>query len=124
MAKNGMTVKALNLPQVEQDIKRFKGDIQDAVREAVAESAKAVAEGTRELVNVNTGALRDGVTIIPTGDGLGAQVGWSDPDLYYATFQEFGTTSIPANPALTSAAEIEREQFTARTTEILNGVIK
>jgi HK97 gp10 family phage protein len=102
------------------DLRRRLGELGEEIRraaeKAVSDAADAVRDDTREQVRVDTGALRNGVKVYLRKADLSAEVGWRDPDLYYATFQEFGTSRIPANPALTAAAEAERSRFPKRVT--------
>lgn len=108
-------VRRLN--ELPEEIRR--GSV-DAVREA----ADAVRDEARDAVRVKTGAMRAGLEARVREDLLRADVGWTDPDLYYAKFQEFGTSRITANPALTAAAEAERARFPRRITEQVRAEIE
>ncbi|MCD0450768.1 HK97 gp10 family phage protein [Actinocorallia sp. API 0066] len=102
------------LPELMRELDRLGARIEAGVLKAVEESAQAVRTDARGAVRVDTGRLQRGLTVRVDRARLLAEVGWFDPKLYYAAFQEHGTSSIPANPALTSAAESERPRFPRR----------
>lgn len=122
MASSKTTVTGID--KLSGDLTRLSKQIRESVRPAVKQSAEAVRQETRSGVRVDTGALRDGVEVRLVDDDLSAEVGWTDPDLYYATFQEHGTSKIPANPALTAAAEIERRRFLDRVSDRVREALK
>lgn len=109
-------VEIEGLEELRRRLGELGKEIRQAAEHAVAEAADAVRDDAREQVRVDTGALRNGVKVFLHRADLSAEVGWRDPDLHYATFQEFGTSRIPANPALTAAAEAERRRFPKRVT--------
>jgi HK97 gp10 family phage protein len=92
-------------------------DIREGALKAVQDGADAVRDEARDMVRVDTGRMRQGLKARVDESRLRADVGWSDPDLYYAQFQEFGTSEITANPALTVAGEAERRRFPDRVSE-------
>lgn len=91
--------------------------IREAAGKAIEEAAEAVQEDAQQQVRVDTGAMKRGLKTWVKKAKLTADVGWRDPKLYYAAFQEHGTSSIPANPALTAAAEAERRRLPGRVGE-------
>ncbi|MGH3673531.1 MAG: HK97 gp10 family phage protein [Pseudonocardiaceae bacterium] len=102
------------MPQLRAALAKLRKDIHQGVTEGIADSAEAIRNRYRAGVNVDTGDLRSGVAVRPINGGAGAEIGVFDDSLYYAAYQEFGTSSIAANPALTSAAEVERVKFPQR----------
>jgi HK97 gp10 family phage protein len=112
MARDGVEIEGLD--ELLKRLDQLAEKIEAAALRAVKEAAEAVADGARGNVRVDTGRLREGVTVIIDKENLSASIGWRDPKLYYAVFQEFGTSSVPANPALTAAGETERQHFPAR----------
>lgn len=100
------------------ELRRRLEDLGEQIREgavhAVREAADAVRDDAQQQVRVDTGKLKRGLKTYVRKARLEADVGWRDPSLYYAKFQEFGTTRIPANPALTAAAEAERRRLPDR----------
>lgn len=102
------------LPELRRRLDELGQQIHQAAAKAIEEAANAVRDDAREQVRVDTGALRRGLKAYVRKAKLEADVGWRDPQLYYAKFQEFGTTRIPANPALTAAAEAERRRLAGR----------
>lgn len=114
MARN---VSVEGLDRLARRLNELGEQIRAAALKAVEDAAEAVRDDTRDSVRVDTGRLRNGVEVRIDRENLSAEVGWFDKDLYYAAFQEHGTTRIPANPALTAAAEAERGRFPGRLGE-------
>lgn len=115
MARTHVTV--VGLGRLRRRLADLDDEIHTGAANAVTEAAEAVRDEARDAVRVDTGALRRGLKAFVDEGALSADVGWRDPDLYYAQYQEFGTSSISANPALTAAAEAERGRFPGRVTE-------
>ncbi|GAA3223260.1 HK97-gp10 family putative phage morphogenesis protein [Actinocorallia longicatena] len=109
------------MAQLRRQLDELGEEIRGAALEAVEEAAEAVRDDTRANVRVDTGAGRDGVVVQMDAATISAEVGWVDPDLYYMAFQEHGTSSIPANPALTAAAEQERRRLPGRIERAIGG---
>lgn len=105
------------LAELRQRLEEVGEQIREAAGKAIEDAANATRDDAREQVRVDTGKLRRGLKAFVRKSELTADVGWRDPDLYYAKFQEFGTSKIPANPALTAAAEAERRRLPGRITE-------
>lgn len=121
MARRRVTVEGLG--QLRRRLDQLDEQIRAGVNKAVRESAKAVREDAAGRVRVDTGRLRDELLAVVNERRLSAEVGWFDDDLYYARYHEFGTSSIPANPVLATAAERERRRFVRRLTEDVRGEI-
>lgn len=111
----GVTVDGLD--RLARRLRQLEPAIRDAAVKAVRDAADSVREDTRDSVRVDTGRLRNGVQVRVREARLVAEVGWFDRETYYARFQEFGTKRIPANPALTRAAQVERRKFPRRLTD-------
>lgn len=111
------TVTIEGLDELRRRLEEVGEQIREAAGKAIEDAANAVRDDGREQVRVDTGKMRNGLKAFVKKADLTAEVGWRDPDLYYATFQEFGTTRIPANPALTAAAEAERRRLPDRIGE-------
>lgn len=105
------------LAELRQRLDELGEQIRQGAEKAIEESAEAVRDDAQQQVRVDTGALKRGLKAYVRKAKLEADVGWRDPELYYAKYQEFGTTRIPANPALTAAAEAERRRLPGRVTE-------
>ncbi|MEV4672167.1 HK97-gp10 family putative phage morphogenesis protein [Actinomadura sp. NPDC049382] len=105
------------LDELHRRLEEVGEQIREAAGKAIKDSAEAVRDDAREQVRVDTGRMKRGLKAFVKKADLSAEVGWRDPDLYYAKFHEFGTTRIPANPALTAAAEAERSRLPDRITE-------
>lgn len=105
------------LAELRQRLDELGEQIRQGAEKAIKESAEAVRDDAQQQVRVDTGALKRGLKTYVRKAKLEADVGWRDPELYYAKFQEFGTTRISPNPALTAAAEAERRRLPGRVTE-------
>lgn len=112
--RGGATVRIVGLEQLRNRLAELEPELVEASKRAVEASAEAVRDETRQNVRVKTGNLRDKVGIHYSSDHLKAAVGWKDRADWYAAAQEFGTKSIPAQPALGPAMEAERARFEAR----------
>lgn len=63
---------------------------------------------------IDTGKMRDSVdseTKLDNADEATGRFGWTAESPYYALYQEYGTSTIPAMYALTDAAEIAKTQL-------------
>lgn len=117
-----VTIEGLN--ELRARLEELGEQIREAAGKAIEEAAEAVRDDAREQVRVDTGKLKRGLKTYVKKSDLTAEVGWRDPKLYYAKFQEFGTTRIPANPALTAAAEAERRRLPDRIGEDVRRAIE
>ncbi|MGY3341203.1 HK97 gp10 family phage protein [Streptomyces filamentosus] len=107
-------VRVHGLEQLRQRLADLGDVVLEASAAAVQASAEAVQQGTRDRVRVRTGNLRDKVGIHYARGGLAAKVGWKDRHDWYAAANEFGTRSMPAQPALGPSLEEERGKFEDR----------
>ncbi|GAA2609601.1 HK97-gp10 family putative phage morphogenesis protein [Actinomadura fulvescens] len=115
MARITARVDTRSLRLLQRQLERMPERILDGARNAVDESGEAIREDVEQNVRVWRGLLKNRVRVRSIGSlGLTADVGWFDSDTYYAKFQEFGTSSISADPVLTVAAERERGEFPTR----------
>ncbi len=120
MAKSkGIRVEGAD--QLRRQLAELPERIRKAARAAIADAAAAVQADAQAEVPVESGALRAGIQTRITGDGLSAEVGVFDRDLYYGAFIEFGTSSIPARPFMTPAAEAERAELSDRIRRATKG---
>lgn len=99
--------------------------LHQVVREAVEESAKAVVDGTKRRVHVDTGNLKRSVKVYPAhiGANIKLDIGWKDRTDQYALWQEFGTRAMPARPALGPAFNQEKRKIVRRISEAIQGVL-
>lgn len=113
MARTTISIEGLN--RLRLQLNRVPAHIREGARDAIEESAEAVRDQVRREIRVNTGNLRRSVRIRKIGaHGLSADVGWFSRDDYYVKFQEFGTSSITADPVLTRASAAETARFPRR----------
>ncbi|WP_193317855.1 MULTISPECIES: HK97-gp10 family putative phage morphogenesis protein [Streptomyces] len=104
-------------------LEELPDEVKAALRRAVRASAEEVRDQVRRGVRVDTGRLRDAVDVTYRDEGLTARVGWDGAGVAYARFQEFGTSSIPANPQLQPAVESERGRIVGRIREEVRRVL-
>jgi HK97 gp10 family phage protein len=83
--------------------------IDTAAKEALEEEAEAIAEEMRAAVPVDSGELRDSISV--DADGSEARI---TADAPYAAFVEHGTSDTPAQPFAGPAAEAARRRFPLR----------
>lgn len=100
-----------------RDLARLPGRVGDAVRRAVRASAEAVEADAAPNVPERTGHLKGELDIQYENGGLVARVGYTDAQ--YGWFTEFGTSTMPAQPALIPAAERERPKLPDRARDEL-----
>lgn len=115
MSRITMRVDSRELTRLHRQLSQVPGRVTDGAQEAVQESGEAVREQVERTVRVDRGRLKNRVRVRFVGSlGLTADVGWFDQETYYAQFNEFGTSSIEADPVLTRAGEQERAEFPRR----------
>lgn len=117
MARSGITVEIQGASRLRARLEDLDDRIVQALKKAVHEAAESVQSDTRRDVAKDTGNLARKVDIKLTDDGLTANVGWHDPEDFYAHFLETGTRRAPAQPALGPALEAERARYRGRLTE-------
>jgi HK97 gp10 family phage protein len=108
------------LAALQRQLAALEPSILDAIRDAVKESAQAVHTDLDKDVPVDTGKLKRGMKITYRARGLAADVGATDPRLYYLVFLHNGTSSIPALPFITAAQERERTHWRGRLETHIN----
>jgi HK97 gp10 family phage protein len=84
-----------------------------AAKRALLQTGKDIAELTRQITPVDTGALRDSYKAEPISDSV-VLVG---TETTYAPFVEYGTSKSEAQPHLTPAFAQSEATFKARLTE-------
>lgn len=115
--KRGVKViKVDGADQLQAKLDALPEKIRERARQAVAAAADAVQADARAEVPVDTGALKDSITV--ENSGLSADVSAGE---HYAPFVEFGTSTRPAQPFLTPAAEVERGRFPDRIRDATEG---
>lgn len=81
-------------------------ELDEKLIEGVEEIAEQIAEGARERVPVDSGALRDAIHV--DVDGMEVSVVAGDDDAFYGHIVEHGGVHTPAHPFLIPAYEAER----------------
>lgn len=101
---------------VQASLDRVLTTVEAEVADVVQESAEAVREGWQQRVAFDTGVLHDGIEIQYAADGLSADIGVFDPELYYVDFVENGSSTQPAQPAARPAVADEERELPRRVT--------
>lgn len=86
-------------------IPQIIGELDDKLLEGVTALAEQIAEGARERVPVETGALRDAIHVRVEDDQVAVVAG--DNMAFYGHMVENGTVKAPAHPFLVPAFEAE-----------------
>jgi HK97 gp10 family phage protein len=92
-------IQATLVSRIPEIIASLPGEVKDAL----GEGAEIIAEGARERVPVDSGALRDAIHIEEVEDGWSVVAG--DAQVYYGHLVEGGGAHTPPRPFLTPAAE-------------------
>lgn len=124
MARGRAHVTITGLARLRERLEDLPEEIKQALAAAVQESAQAVRDDVKHNVPVDSGRLQREVKVRPQEDGLVAEVGWFDPEEYYARYVEYGTRRVPAQPTLRPALERERAQYARRLTEEVRAVLR
>lgn len=90
------------------------------VRAATNEAALNIATGAKRRAPVDTGRLRSSIRPTFFDGGIAAEIG---TDVFYAPFQEFGTShGVPPHPFLFPSWEEERPRYLARVAAALKSL--
>ena len=92
--------QVLGIPQTLAAFARLQGEAEVGEKVAEAAGGKVVAADMRARAPVDTGAMRNSITVRLTGEG--AQVAVLVP---YARFVEFGTRYMDAQPFMDESAD-------------------
>lgn len=84
---------------------------EEGIAVAVRGSAEAVGALERSLAPRRTGALVASIDVKVAGDGKRAAIGPDGKEAWYAYLVEWGTSTRPATPFATPAAERARVDF-------------
>lgn len=87
-------------------IPQIIGELDDRLLEAVTELGERIADGAKDRVPVETGALRDAIHVRVKGQDVAVVAG--DSTAYYGHMVENGTVKVPPHPFLIPAYEAER----------------
>ena len=82
------------------------GELDDRLLEAVTELGERIADGAKDRVPVETGALRDAIHVVVKDDQEVAVVA-GDNVAFYGHMVENGTVKAPPHPFLVPAFEAE-----------------
>jgi HK97 gp10 family phage protein len=91
--------------------------LEPSVKEALLESAEAIASGAKDRVPVDSGSLRDAIHVEEITGGFSIVAG--DDDTFYGHIVENGSVRVPPRPFLIPAFEAERENLLERVSEAL-----
>lgn len=122
-------LKIRNASGVVANLHKYDALIRGEIEKEVLDSAEAVKAETQRLCAFDTGFMHDHVTAYISPGVLSYEVGWSADDFseaghpFYPPFLEFGTSRMPAQPALFPAYAAERPVFQRRVREAVRRAI-
>lgn len=88
-------------------------NLDNEVDPAILATAEAIAQGAKDRVPVETGALRDAIHVARHGEGNYSVIA-GDDDAFYGHIIEHGGVNTPPHPFLVPAAEAERDNINTR----------
>lgn len=109
--------------ELDRQLAKLARGVPDAkLRAALHEGGQLIVDEAQRLVPVDTGLLKDSIAVTDdldarvygkvNGSGLSVYVGpvgsVEDGDVFYARFQEFGTSVMPAQPFMRPAIAAKR----------------
>jgi HK97 gp10 family phage protein len=105
-----MSVRVSGIPQLLRNIGRVQKNLADEVQRIVERAGINVQRMAKQNCPVDTGRLRSSIRIYHKDSGAQRQVRVGT-DVYYAPYQEFGTSRMRAQPFLFPAWASERPRF-------------
>lgn len=121
MARTKISVRIDGIKETIAELSLRDKRVEKAVKAQVGESALKIQEGAKERAPVDTGALRNSITVDFYERGLAAQIG---PHMPYAPYVEYGTRKMAARPYLGPAFAAERPNFERGIKKVLKGAIE
>lgn len=121
MPPRRQAVTIVGLDDVLRDLAAATEEIQAAAAEAVRLEAEAMADDMRSNVRVSSGDLKAGLDVKPGDDRFNYVVGVHTPELYYAQYEEFGTSLQPGHPFMVPAAERSKARAPGRVSDAIRG---
>lgn len=105
------TLDAASLRELARALERAADKADEGIGIAIRGTAEAVASLERRGAPRRTGALAASIKVKVAGDGRRAEIGPDGKDAWYAYLVEWGTSTRPATPFCTPAAERARVDF-------------
>ncbi|MFS0736935.1 HK97-gp10 family putative phage morphogenesis protein [Sphingomonas sp. 1P06PA] len=121
-----MSVRIDGLKDVEARLEKLRSAAAAGeVRAALKAGGEVIASRAKELVPVDTGALRDSIEVqLPSGNAPTAIVGAREPQGFYDNYIEFGTVNMPPQPFLRPAWEEQRDDAQRIVSKHMRGSVK
>lgn len=113
-------VKIKGTDEVIRNLDNFNNHIEKEVEKEIINTATKVQAGAKQRCPVDTGSLRNSISIKKLDD-MEVEVGAYMP---YAAYVEFGTYKMKAQPYLFPAFEEERPKFLRRLEKIMGSDMK
>jgi HK97 gp10 family phage protein len=104
--------------ETRSELGRIAEEIEPQVREATRKGASAIAATAKELVPIETGALRRAIHVEFEGDADWLVVA-GDHDAFYGHIVEYGGLHSSPHPFLVPAGEAHKETLRALVVEAL-----
>lgn len=126
------TVNVSGLAELEAALDRAGEHVRAALVDAVAVEVRAVVRDARARVRYDTGDLHDSIGGEFADGGLSAEVGPqssrsrapADRHAQKAQVNEFGRSSMPAQPYMGPAAERSRHRWPRRAADAVKAAVK
>jgi len=100
-----------SLRELTRALQRAADKADEGIAAAIRAAAEAAADLERRGAPVRTGTLVASITVNVADDGQSATVGPGGDEVFYAPLVEWGTSTRPATPFCTPAAERARVDF-------------
>ena len=118
------TIDTHGLKKLRKRLQTLAVEVHEGAEAAVTEAGEAVKDDMEARVPVDKGDLRKSLRSEVNKGNLVAEIGPRGRDVYYGYFQEFGTSTTPAQPFAGPAHEAERKRFPARMKKHVRRKIK
>lgn len=115
---SSMKVEIKGLDKAIGELNKYSIGATQRVKEIIGKTALDIQRGAKKRCPVDTGALRNSITVDFYPSGPTAEIG---PHMPYAGHVEFGTVKQKAQPYLFPAYEEERPKFEKAIKEVLKG---
>ena len=100
------------------DLREAAAKVEKEAGEAVGHAVRAAGRTARESVAVESGDLRESLVEVHKG-----KFGQVLTRSRYATFQEYGTSMMPARPFIRPASEVGERVLFKRIEDIVEGLL-
>lgn len=107
---------------VQNHSKWFAARAEAAARMATQRAANTIFNRSKQMVPVDTGALRSSANVEPASGAAGQYTAKVNYEMHYAIYVEMGTSKMAAQPYLVPAAKFAEQTFVADLKKSLGAV--